>query len=244
MKRILRQVSAAEMRGPLTKLHELLADEKTGHYWLHQLTLLMRKEPTHVMSGKWLEALDSRFTWQAAEKHFQETGNLWYNEPQWPFQICVLQINETSMADLRKYWLENLYCTKMADDIYELYLSPKFEKRKIALLRLQTRYLGYTEDCSFSDINHSFPALNLSICPVETAFFLRPLVKSYFDTMPTGIMMKFRPSSMVDNEKFRVYHFAPNQGKAFMDVWDISPSSRVEPSDWWIFKHSFCPDHD
>jgi len=171
MKRILRQVSVAEMRGPLDKLHELLADEKMGHYWLNQIGLLMRKEPTNVFSEKWLDALNNRSAWQAAEDHYLETSNLWYNEPQWPFQICVLQINETSMADLRKYWLENLYCTEMADDIYELYKSPMFVKRKIALVRLQARYLGYSKNCLFSDINRPFPKFGLSICPVETAFF-------------------------------------------------------------------------
>ncbi len=248
MKKILRQVSAAEMRGPLTKFHELLADERMGHYWLNQLTLLMRKEPTHVMSNKWLEALDNLFTWRAAEKHYQETGDIWYNEPHWPFQICVLQINDPSMTELRKFWIKNLYCINMVEDIPHLYKPKPFEKRKIALLRLQARYLGYTEDCIFSDVNRSFPKLGLSVCPVETAFFLRPLIKDYFDSKSTGITMKFRPPSMVDNEKFRVYHFAPNKGaqgnQAFMDVWDISVYSRVQPSDWWIFQHSFCPGQD
>lgn len=249
MKRILKEVSAADMRGPLDKLHELLADKQLGAYWLHQLVLMMRKEPTHTLTPKWLNDLSSRWPWNRAEEHFLKTQQLWYNEPQWPFQICVLEIGGLTNEKLfNKYKRQIVFGSlntekDMINEIKNINLFPSSEKRKIFLIRLQTRFLNLPEKATFSEVSCNHPQLNLSLCPPETAFFMRPLVKEYFDSKATIFAMNFKPSTMVDKNKKRVFYFnKPSRGYSndlYMGACDIFKDSESEPGTYWIFQYNF-----
>jgi len=247
MKRILKEVSAADMRGPLDKLHELLADRQLGAYWLNQLVLMMRKEPTHTLTSKWLSDLSSSWPWKRAEEHFLKTQQLWYNEPQWPFQICVLEIGGLTNEKLHNKWqtvFGSRYPEKdMTNEIKNINLFPSSEKRKIFLIRLQTRFLNLPEKATFSDVACKHPRLNLSLCPPETAFFMRPLVKDYFDSNATTFAMDFKPSTVVDKNKKRVFYFARSRDSygndLYMGAWDIYKDSESEPGTYWIFQYNF-----
>lgn len=245
MNRILSEVSAADMRGPLDKLHELLADEKLGPYWLNQLVLMMRKEPTHILIDKWLQALSNKHTWESAEAHFLKTKKLWYNEPEWPFQICILEIGGMNTEQLLKKWWGRYQFhspeDKMAEEIKDLGLLLSSQKRKILLIRLQTRFLNLPSDARFSEVNHAHPKFNLSYCPPETAFFMRPLVEKYFDSKPTVFAMNFTPPTMVDDNKKRVFYFAPERGYGnglYMGAWDIHKNNQSETNSHWIFQYN------
>ncbi len=240
MKRILSEVSAADMRGPLDKLMELLTNEKSGHYWLHQLTLMMRKEPTHVLTQKWLGDLANKYTWEHAEEHFLKTKELWFNEPTWPFQICVLPVDGMSNELLCMKWERNNFNSdeSILEDIKHL---PFFSKRKIYLIRLQARFLGFVESFEFRKINCSHPGFNLSQCPPETSFFMRPLVKQYFEREITIVTTDFSPPDMVDKGKKRVYWFNHDRGYGHdiqMGAWDISDKAQKIPDTWFIFQYN------
>ena len=247
MERILSEVSAADMRGPLNKLHELLADKQLGPYWLNQLALLMRKEPTHALTPKWLEDLSSSWPWKKAEEHFLKTKKLWYNEPQWPFQICVLEIGGMTRSKLSQKWHRVFGFINpeinQVGDIKNINLFSSKEKKKIYLIRLQTRYLNLPPKAHFSEVACKHPQLNLSPCPPETAFFMRPLVKKYFDADPTIFAMYFTPPTMVDKNKRRVFYFdKPGRGYSddlYMSAWDIHKDSESGPSTYWIFQYNF-----
>jgi hypothetical protein len=243
MKKILKEVSVAEMRGPLKKLMELISDEKLGNYWLYQLTLMMRKEPTHVLTKKWLEELSNKYTWEEAEKHFIKTGQLWFNYPEWPFQICVLEIGGISKGDLSKKWLDpsNSINHHLAENIKNFSMLSLTKKRKILLVRLQARSLGFSKEFKFAEINCSHPNFNFSQCPPETSFFMQPLVKKYFDSKATMVAMEFFPPDMVDKNKKRVFNFRVDTGHGNdirMGVWDLSKTYLLEPSSWWIFQYN------
>jgi hypothetical protein len=247
MERILSEVTAAEMRGPLDKLHELLANKKLGHYWLNQLVLMMRKEPTHVFSKKWLEELNEKRIWEDAEKHFKKTRQLWYNKPEWPFQICVLEIGGLDNEKLKKKWLrryEFFYSEKgLAEEIDNLDLSASsVQEKKILLIRLQTRLLGLPYVTEFCKMNCPHPELNLALCPPETAFYVRPLIKKYPDSEPTIVTMDFCPAPLVISQKTRVFYFKYNRHyfeEIEIGIWDISLNSlRDQTEKYWIFNYT------
>jgi len=247
MKRILSEVSVADMRGPLNKLTELLSNEKFGHYWRYQLILMMRKEPTHVLTKKWLEDLSSKYTWEKAEKHFLNTKQLWFNEPEWPFQICVLEIGGMDNSTLHKKW-KRLYPDyndlegSIDQDIKHLPQLSLVQK-KIFLIRLQARFFDLPEEFEFRKINCPHPSLNLSFCPPETAFFMRFLVREYYDLQPTVIAMDFHPADLVDKNKKRVYYFFKANGYGnyiCFGGWDIllKDSTALGLKNWWIFQYN------
>ncbi len=241
MKRILSEVSVSEMRGPLNKLMELLENEKTGHYWLHQLSLMMRKEPTHTLTSKWLDDLSSRFTWEKAEKYFRETRQLWFHEPNWPFQICVLEIGSMSNYTLLKKW-SRVYRSYSEEELASHIISiSQGEKKKIFLLRIQARYLGFKKEFNFGEMNRDHSKFNLSLCPTETAFYLRFKVKEYDpNDSPTIMAMDFHPPDMVDKKKNRSYWFAHDKGYGKdikMGDWDISDIAWKDENSWWIFQY-------
>lgn len=238
MKRILREVSVGESADAISNFMKLVANEKFGHYWLHQLNLLMRKEPTHVLTNKWLEDLSSKYTWAKTEKHFLETKRLWFNEPQWPFQICVLDIGGMDNETLFKEWESH---HNLAGDIKHFSLLSPSESKKICLIRLEAGFLGLSPGFKFGDINRAHPDLNLSPCPPETAFFLRSLVKEYYDSELTLVAMDFRPPDTMDKSKRRVYRFAHDRGYGHgisLGAWDISDKSSEEIRSWWIFQYN------
>lgn len=247
MKRILGEVSAADMRGPLNKLNELLADEQLGPYWLNQLVLMMRKEPTHVLTKKWLEDLSSSWPWKAAEEHFLKTKRLWYNEPQWPFQICVLEIGGMTIGKLSQKWQTTFgaFDTEMnlIGNIKDINLFSPSEKKKIYLIRLQTRFLNLSTKVTLPEVACKHPQLNLSLCPPETAFFMRPLVKKYFDSSSTIFAMKFNPPSIAEKDRSRFFYFdKPGRGYSddlYMSAWDIHKDHISEPNTYWIFQYNF-----
>ena len=245
MKRILSEVSAADMRGPLSKFHELLANEKLGAYWLNQLVLMMRKEPTHVLTEEWLKNLSSSGTWQKAEQHFLKTKDLWYNEPQWPFQICVLEIGGMNNKKLCDEWQNTFQYhspeNDLAEQIKDINLFSPEEKRKIFLIRLQTRFLNLPPKAKFSEVVCDHPQFNLSPCPPETAFIMRPLIKEYFDSKETILAMDFKPPTMSCQNKSRIFYYnRPSRGYGndlYMGVWDIHKDSESEPGTYWIFQY-------
>lgn len=245
MYRILGEVSVRKFDGYLKKIMELITDKELGYYWLSQIGQLARQEPTSVLTKKWLKELANKYTWEKAEEHFTKTGNLWFNELEWPFQVCVLKIGGLSNAKLRKKWLKELgHCyveKKLTEEIENLRLVPVRAERKIFLIRLQARFIGFSQDTTFSEINRNHPEFNLSLCPEETAFFMRPLVKKYPDPKPTIFAMEFCPSTMVDKNKKRVFYFAGDRtysGDVYMGVWDIFKNSESEPSSNWIFQYN------
>ena len=245
MKKILDQVTAAHMRGPLDKLHELLASQKDGHYWLHQLTLMMRKEPTHVFTPQWMEELSTNHIWETAEEHFLETKELWFNKPKWPFQICVLNIGGMNNATFLKKWnksCHDYWGKDLHNDIQHFLLAP--ETKKIHLIRLQERMLSganFVKPATLADVNCPHPELNLTLCPPETAFFMRLVVKEYFDSQKTTVAMDFSPPDIVDETKTRFYYFGTERrdgNNIAMGAWDIARgNSSRDPNAWWIFQH-------
>lgn len=243
MKRILNVVSAEDIRGPHDKLMELLSNEKYGHYWLHQLALMMRKEPTHVLTQEWLDELANKYIWEEAEEHFLKTKQLWFNRPNWPFQICVLNIGGMSNTALSIKWNKFRFDSEkgLKEDIKHFSLPFSEKEKKICLIRLQARTLGFEKNVQLSKINCSHPNLNLSQCPPETAFYMRFLVKEYFDRETTVVASDFFPSNMVDKSKKRVYWFNQDNGygnKVRMGAWDISDKVEKDQNSWWIFQYN------
>jgi len=247
MKKILREVAHSESEGSLGQFNKLLAG-KDGHYWLHQLDLLMRKELTHTFEKSWLEDLDWHFTWLQAKHHFRTSEDLWYNEPDWPFQICVLEIGGKTRKKFREEWQANKrFEEAMVKHIDDLPWKGLKEKKEILLIRLQPRLLGIHNESDLPEINCAHPDFNLLQCPPETAFFMRPLVKEYFDKKPTLVAMNFRPQTMADRSKQRVFHFNLSRGygnNLYMHVWDLAATKSIEPNSWWIFQYELKPKED
>lgn len=245
MKRILGEVSVKDFDGCLKKIMELLEHKQLGHYYLHQIGQLLHEAPASVLSQKWLTELSYHFVWEKAEKHFKETKQLWYNELAWPFQICVLEIGGLNNEELRKKWLKKFsgFYTEnqLTEHIDELNLSTATQKRKIMLIRLQVKHLGFSNDTPFEKLNCVHSQFNLFPCPSETAFFMRPLVTEYFDSNATIFAMNFKPPTMVDKTKKRVFYFdKPKRGYGddlYMGTWDIAPSNGGESNSYWIFQY-------
>jgi hypothetical protein len=219
---------------------KLVANEQYGHYWLHQLKLLMRKDPTHVLTKKWLEELSSEYIWKRAEKHFLETNQLWYNELKWPFQICVLEIGGMDGQTILKKWEERRFISAFPwrEDISSLALTPS---RKIHLIKLEARFLGINGDVHCRVINQNHPQLNLSFCPPETPFFLRFLIKEYFDNNDTTVAMDFHPPSAADKNTQRIYYFNHNGGygnDVRMGYSEVSCDNVMGPNSMWIFQYN------
>lgn len=242
MKRILSPVSVGESADAISNFMKLVANEQYGHYWLHQLKLLMRKDPTHVLTKRWLGDLSSEYIWKRAEKHFLETNQLWYNELSWPFQICVLEIGGISYEKLLRKWHDrhrDRY-QEVTESIKTIPLLP--EREKIFLIRLEARFLGLPSEFKFGEANCPHPKLNLSQCPPETPFFLGLLAKEYFDSdQSTIVAMDFHPTDMVDESKQRIYHFDGSRhltNGISIGMWDISPNCTDDTKSWWIFQYN------
>lgn len=245
MKRILGEVSVKDFDGCLKKIMELLEHEQFGHYHLYKLGQFLHELPTEALTQKWLEDLSYKHIWERAEEHFKKTKKLWYNELEWPFQICVIEIGGLSNQDLQKKWLHKFsgfysenQLTKNIDDFD---LSDSGEKRKIKLIRLKAKYLGFTKNAKFNEINCCHNKFNLFLCPPETAFFMRPLVNEYFDREETIFSSNFKPGHMVDKTKKRFFYFhrpKKSYGNDLdMGVWDISPAVTEYHNSYWIFQY-------
>lgn len=244
MKRILGEVSVRELDGCLKKVMELLKNRQFGHYYLYELGQFLHEVPVSVLAQKWLEDLSYDLCWERAEKHFKKTKQLWYNELEWPFQICVLEIGGIDNKMLRKKWLSKLSHSypenKLTKHIDELDLSSSTEKRKIKLIRLRPGNLGFQE-ATFEMLNCAHPKFNLSPCPPETAFFLRPLVKEYFDSRKTIFSIDSKPSTTGGETKKRVFYFDMSRGGHgnyfYMRDWDITPEDAHGSDFYWIFEY-------
>jgi|GEM_PF-2414292 len=246
MKRILGDVSVGELDGCLKKIMDLLKNKQFGHYYLYQIGQFLSEPPAGVLSQKWLKELSYRFVWERAEEYFKKTKQLWYNELAWPFQICVLEIGGLNNEVLRKKWLHKFSGSypenKLTEYINDFDLSAATEKRKIMLIRLQAKHLGFSNEIEFEKINCNHPQFNLFPCPPETAFFMRPLVKEYFDSNATLFAMNHQPSNMVDKTKKMVFYFdRPNKNyndDLYMGVWDIAPKNNGGSNNYWIFQYN------
>jgi len=240
MKKFSVPLTHSESKGSLNQLAELLAG-KDGHYWLHELNLLMRKDPTHVLTDKWINDLTMFSTWDRAKDHYKKTKELWFNQPEWPFQICALSIGGISKQKFIEKWNKHPWAedhlTKFINDFSWKNLE---SKKEILLIRLQERFLNLPKDCKFSQINCPHPALNLSLCPPESPFFLRLLCKRYLDTDRTLVATDFKPPVMADENKQRIFNFG--QLKDYdnylnMHVWDVYRGAERAENCWWIFQY-------
>ncbi|MEI6835227.1 MAG: hypothetical protein WCK59_00090 [Candidatus Falkowbacteria bacterium] len=246
MKRILGDVSVKDLDGCLKKILELLENKQLGHYYLHQIGQFLSEPPADVLPQKWLKELSYRFVWERAEEHFKKTNQLWYNELAWPFQICVLEIGGLNNKALRKKWLQKFSDSypenQLTEYINDFDLSAVTKKRKIRLIRLQAKHLGFSNGTGFEKINCNHPQFSLSPCPPETAFFMRPLVKEYFDSNATLFAVDHQSPNMVDKTKKMVFYFdRPNKNydnDLYMGVWAITPKSSGGSNYHWIFQYN------
>ena len=240
MKRILGEVSVKDFDGCLRKIMELLENKELGHYYLHELGQFLHKAPTKVLHQTWLNELSSYFVWRRAEDHFKKTKRLWYNELEWPFQICVLEIGGIDNETLRKKWLhkyaKSYWESKLTKDIDNLDLSDKTKTRKIYLIRLQPECLGLHDETPFSQINCDHPKFNLSLCPQETAFLVRPLMKEYSGQRATIFAADFKPADTFDDKKRVFWVNGPRD--VYMNAWDIAPNNTGIANNYWIFQYN------
>lgn len=239
MKRILGEVSVKELDGCLKKIIELLEHKELGHYYLHELGQFLHEAPIKVLHQKWLNELSSYFVWRRAEEHFKKTKQLWHNELAWPFQICVLEIGGMDDETLRKKWshryTKSHWESKLTMSIDKDLIS-EIKTRKIYLIRLQPECLGFNSDTTFSQINCDHPNFNLSLCPPETAFLVRLLVKEYSGQRPTFFAANFRLANTFD-EKKRIFGFEGPKD-IYMNVWDIAPNSTGTTNNYWVFQYN------
>jgi len=247
MKRILGEVSVKELDGCLKKIMELLKHKELGHYYLHELGQFLSEVPAKVLYQKWLNELSSFFIWRRAEEHFKKTKQLWYNELVWPFQIAVLEIGGLSNKDLLKKWREKFPdcygndMDRIMQYINDLDLSVRTKKKKIFLIRFQAKYLGFSGQTPFSEMNCNHPELNLSLCPPETSFLVRLLIKEYIDQASTIFATEFKPSTVGNKEEKRVYCLNnPNgyQNNIYMNPWDMKPNDTLSSENYWIFQYN------
>ncbi len=244
MKKILSTVSVDEMRGPVNKFLEMLSSKKNGHYMLSQLNLLMEGKPTHTMQEKWLKKLSQPFTWNQAEDHQKETGDLWYNERSWPFQICVLNVGKIDNELLSQKWSvatnNSFESIELGSDIKYLDLTD-LDNTKIHLVRIKPSILGIKDGTNFGDINCDHPQFNLSPCPQGTAFVIRLFTNEYYGREMTLVTGKFSHTAFNVSTSDRTYNFQQDYGsdnKIKMGFWMTYSESAINIDRWLIFQYN------
>lgn len=121
-----------------------------GAMHLHRIQRFLKDQNPDIMVDQWKRQLSDLATWDKAKENHAATGHLWYNLPEWPFQIACLTIGGTTSRTLR---------TKINDR--ENPLSPVFtkpftkkDKHVVHLIRLRLSLLGYASGqlYSYADI--------------------------------------------------------------------------------------------
>lgn len=238
MKRnILSEVSLSDVKGLLNQLNELLTNTEFGVHNAHLLKRFARGEPMFTLTERWLKQLNDKDTWEDAKSFFRKNKKLWFNEPDWPFQIAVVKVGTLSKDEMKKRLCNNISNKDFACSLVDEMTEPRIVrlKEEVKIVRIRPLYLDYKNEDIFENIN--LGSQQFTQCLPEVIFdILEKTNTDYYGDEQTYVSMK--PLQYHQSGEFFQFMFGGcSNGQLYLSAAAMEPrfKKRIHKNAYFIY---------